>query len=150
MNKLCRQVSIESPGPILKDFVFNFVVPVPETPAYGARIRVVYAGACYLRQRSSSVSSVSSISSDLNELMNSQNCAGSPSPSSMLPSHCGIRDGALYPGYEVAGIIEEFGVAVDSLEHNLHIGSRVILYPFDEVPNGYAEYIVVPGKISNL
>lgn len=145
MHKLCRQVSIESPGPILKDFVFNFVVAVPDTPAYGARIRVVYAGACYLRQRSSSVSSVSSISSDLNELMNQQ-LAGSPQPCSIpQPSHCGIRDGALFPGYEVAGIIEEFGVGVESLPDNeLRIGQRVVLYPFDEVPNGYAEYIVVP------
>lgn len=147
MHKLCRQVSIESPGPILKDFVFNFVVPVPDTPAYGARIRVVYAGACYLRQRSSSVSSVSSISSDLNELMNSPNCiVGSPQSSSIpQPSHCGIRDGALFPGYEVAGVIEEFGVGVESLPNNeLRVGQRVVLYPFDEVPNGYAEYIVVP------
>lgn len=40
MHKLCRQVSIESPGPIVKDCVFSFVVPVPDTPEYGARVKV--------------------------------------------------------------------------------------------------------------
>lgn len=40
MHKLCRQVSIESPGPVVKDCVFSFVVPVPDTPEYGARVKV--------------------------------------------------------------------------------------------------------------
>lgn len=40
MHKLCRQVSIESPGPIVKDCVFSFVVPVPDTPDHGARVKV--------------------------------------------------------------------------------------------------------------
>lgn len=40
MHKLCRQVSIESPGSALKDCVFSFVVPVPDTPEYGARVKV--------------------------------------------------------------------------------------------------------------
>jgi len=42
MSKLCRQVSIESPGPIVKDCVFSFEVPVPDVPPNGARIRVSY------------------------------------------------------------------------------------------------------------
>lgn len=40
MHKLCRQVSIESPGPVVKDCVFSFVVPVPDTPCEGARVKV--------------------------------------------------------------------------------------------------------------
>lgn len=40
MHKLCRQVSIESPGPVVKDCVFSFVVPVPDTPEFGARVKV--------------------------------------------------------------------------------------------------------------
>jgi hypothetical protein len=40
MNKLCRQVSIESPGPSIKDCVFSFEVPVTDVPPKGARIRV--------------------------------------------------------------------------------------------------------------
>lgn len=42
MHKLCRQVSIESPGPAMKDCVFSFVVPVPDTPEFGARVKVSY------------------------------------------------------------------------------------------------------------
>lgn len=99
MNKLCRQVSIESPGPVIKDCVFSFEVPVPEVPANGARIRVVCAGACYrMRNRSPSTSSISSVSS-----------VQSTEDIGYSPAHHGMRDGALFPGYEVAGIIDELG-----------------------------------------
>lgn len=145
MNKLCRQVSIESPGPALKDCVFSLVVPVPETPRNGARVKVVCAGACYRRHRSPSISSISSVSSDLNELIA---VAGSspPAPQIASPAHHGLRDGALFPGFEVAGIIDELGEDVEDVKNDeqLYIGQRVVIYPFEGVPNGYAEYIVVP------
>jgi len=142
MHKLCRQVSIESPGPIVKDCVFSFVVPVPDTPEYGARVKVVYAGECYRRQKSPSISSMSSISSDSSELAQQMQC-GSPHNSAAQPAYHGYRDGALFPGFEVAGVIEELGPAITK-DSGFHVGQRVVLYPFDEVPNGYAEYIVVP------
>lgn len=120
---------------------------VPDTPERGARVKVVCAGACYRRQRSPSISSISSVSSDLNELMGggSQIC-GSPSQTSSMtsPAHHGFRDGALFPGFEVAGVIEELGSAITNKEGGFYVGQRVVLYPFDDVPNGYAEYIVVP------
>lgn len=154
MNKLCRQVSIESPSQQMKDCVFNFVVPVPDTPSYGARILVVYAGACYRKNRTSSISSISSVSSisaDLNEILMqqqqqqqlpSQNICTAPSSS---PAHSGLRDGALFPGFEVAGVIESLGDAIDSNNCNgLHVGQRVIIYPYEGVPHGYSELIVVP------
>lgn len=132
MNKLCRQVSIESPGSIIKDCVFNFEVPVPDVPADGARIRVVCAGACYrMRNRSPSTSSVSSISS-----------TQSTEDTGCSPAHHGMRDGALFPGYEVAGVIDALGSNVSSDE--FQIGTRVVLYPYDGIPHGYAEFIVVP------
>ena len=160
MNKLCRQVSIESPAGFkaagIKDCVFNFIVPVPDTPANGARIKVVYAGACYSRNRSSSVSSVSSMSSELNDSFFAavqslaaahQQHGGTLPPSAvvqpMSPAHHGYRDGALFPGFEVAGVIDTLGSNLTA-DCGFTIGQRVVLYPFDEVPNGYAEYIVVP------
>lgn len=133
MSKLCRQVSIESPGPVIKDCVFSFEVPVPNAPPNGARIRVVCAGACYrIRNRSSSISSVSSTSSH-------QSTEESVYSS---PAHHGVRDGALFPGYEVAGIIDELGSEVT--DGNFSVGQRVVLYPYDGIPHGYAEYMVVP------
>jgi len=141
MHKLCRQVSIESPGPIVKDCVFSFVVPVPDTPDQGARVKVVYAGACYRRQKSPSISSMSSISSDLSELAHQMSVGSYGSTASS--AHHGHRDGALFPGFEVAGVIEELGSSVSS-DSGFFVGQRVVLYPFDDVPSGYAEYIVVP------
>lgn len=129
MNKLCKQVSIESP--CLKECVFN-TVEIPHTPLNGARIKVVYAGACYQRQRTPSLSSTSSFSSENGDY--------SPPPST---AHQGVRDAALFPGFEVAGIIDELGPSV-GINSNFQVGQRVILYPFDDIPAGYAEYIVVP------
>lgn len=134
MSKLCRQVSIESPGPIIKDCVFSFEVPVPDAPPKGARIRVVCAGACYrIRNRSPSISSVSSTSS---------HHSTEESVYSSSPAHHGVRDGALFPGYEVAGVIDELGSEVS--DSSFKVGQRVVLYPYDGIPHGYAEYIVVP------
>jgi len=44
-----------------------------------------------------------------------------------LPHH-GVRDAALFPGYEVAGVIESFGTEV-SEDCELAVGDRVILFP---------------------
>lgn len=143
MNKLCRQVSIESPGPAIKDCVFNFVVPVPDTPSTGARILVVCAGACYRNKRSPSITSVSSVSSDLSEMsMNTPMSTTAPQNSS--PVHHGLRDSALFPGYEVAGVIEELGSEINAETCGFTVGQRVIVYPFDGLPNGYSEYLTVP------
>lgn len=136
MNKLCRQVSIESPGPMIKDCVFNFEVPVPDVPVKGARIRVVCAGACYrMRNRSPSTSSISSSQS----IEDATGCS---------PAHHGVRDGALFPGYEVAGVIDELGTDLTPTD-DIYVGRRVVLYPYEGIPHGYAEFIVVP-EISYL
>ncbi|XP_075990565.1 death resistor Adh domain containing target [Anticarsia gemmatalis] len=141
MSKLCRQVSIESPGPTLKECVFSFDVPVPDVPMYGARIRVVYAGACYraTKTRSASVCSTSSISS-IGSLSGEMENFGFHTST---PAHIGLRDGALFPGYEVAGVVDAIGKAAERI-NGIKEGSRIVLYPYEGVPAGYAEYIVVP------
>lgn len=138
MSKLCRQVSIESPGPNSKECVFSFDVPVPDVPMYGARIRVVYAGACYRasRTRSASVCSTCSIGSLSGEME-------SLGIHTSMPSHLGLRDGALFPGYEVAGVVDAIGKSAERID-GIKEGSRIVLYPYEGVPHGYAEYIVVP------
>lgn len=133
MSHLCRQVSIESPGPIIRDCVFNFEVPVPNVSPKGARILVVCAGACYRLRRSPSISSLSSTSSQ----------QSTEDATYTSPAHHGVRDGALFPGYEVAGIIESLGSEAVPTDE-LAVGKRVIIYPYEGVPHGYAEYIVVP------
>ncbi|KAI4488266.1 PREDICTED: quinone oxidoreductase isoform X2 [Polistes canadensis] len=138
MNKLCRQVSIESPSIIGRDCVFSFDVPVPEVPAQGARIRVVCAGACYHPKRSPSLSSLTSVSS-------SSSLATEASLEGDFPAnipHHGVRDAALFPGFEVAGVIESLGSDV-SEDCEYALGDRVILYPYEGIPNGYVEYLVV-------
>lgn len=138
MNKLCRQLSIESPSVTGRECVFSFDVPVPDVPAHGARIRVMCAGACYHPRRSSSLTSLTSVSSG-------SSLAADVSMESDYPvslPHHGVRDAALFPGYEVAGVIELFGTDV-SEDCELAEGDRVILYPYDGIPNGYVEYLVV-------
>ncbi|ALC41159.1 CG1600 [Drosophila busckii] len=136
MNKLCRQVSIESPGPGAKNCVFNFFVPIEDTPAHGARIKIVCAGACYRRRdRANSITSVSSVSSELSDYCPSLTSMASPA----------IREGSFFSGFEVAGVIEALGSEItESNNRGLHIGQRVIVFPFDETPAGYAELMVVP------
>lgn len=139
MNKLCRQLSIESPSLTGRDCVFSFDVPVPDVPAHGARIRVVCAGACYHPHRSSSISSLTSVSS-------SGSLVGEMSVEGDFPAflpHYGMRDAALFPGYEVAGTVESLGADVPE-DCGYAVGDRVILYPYEGVPNGYVEYLVVP------
>lgn len=131
-NKLCRQVSIESPGKAIKECVFSFEVPIPDVPSGGARIKVVCAGACYRMRRSPSISSISSTSSISGDMTDTSS-----------PAHSGIRDGALFPGYEVAGVVDELGPDL-SPNCGFKVGQRVVLYPYDGIPHGYAEYIVVP------
>lgn len=179
MNKLCRQISIESPGAVIKDCVFSFDIPIPQVPANGARIRVVCAGACYRSRRflsvSSSISSVSSadlcefhaavssattttntlsdaipitcnntsatnanVNTNVNANANINDCY------STSPVHQGLLDGALFAGFEVAGIVDAIGSEINDNAKQIEIGDRVIIYPFDEATNGYAEYIVVP------
>lgn len=142
MNKLCRQVSIESPGPSLKECVFSFDVPVPDVPMFGARIRVVYAGACYRanRTRSASLCSSSSVSSMGSITGEMENFTMSHGPT---PAHIGLRDGALFPGYEVAGVVDAVGQSAICTD-DITVGTRIVLYPNEGVPHGYADYIVVP------
>ncbi|KAK9890477.1 hypothetical protein WA026_010560 [Henosepilachna vigintioctopunctata] len=136
MNNLCRQVSIESPGSRIQDCVFNFTVPVPEVPPEGARIQVICAGACYrMRGRSSSASSINS------------NQSVEESPNTNNTPHYGLRDSALFAGFEVAGIIDAFGE--DLKDTDLKVGQRVVIYPYDDIPHGYTEYMTVP-KLSYL
>ncbi|XP_043256504.1 quinone oxidoreductase isoform X1 [Colletes gigas] len=138
MNKLCRQVSIESPSVTGRNWVFSFDVPVPDVPAHGARVRVMCAGACYHPRRSPSLSSLTSVSSG-SSLATEASLEGDFPVS--LPHH-GVRDAALFPGYEVAGIIESLGANVPE-DCGYAVGDRVILYPYEGIPNGYVEYLVV-------
>ena len=140
MNKLCRQLSIESPSVGGRDCVFSFDVPVPDVPTHGARIRVVCAGACYHPRRSPSLTSLTSVSSSSSLATEASVEADFP----IMPHqpHHGFRDAALFPGYEVAGVVESLGAGVtDDCDYN--VGDRVILYPFEGIPNGYVEYLVV-------
>lgn len=139
MNKLCRQLSIESPSVGGRECVFSFDVPVPDVPSRGARIRVVCAGACYHPRRSASLTSLNSVSSG-SSLATEVSVEGD-FPTS-VPHHHGVRDAALFPGYEVAGVVESLGSELTE-DCGYAVGDRVIMYPYEGIPNGYVEYLVV-------
>lgn len=102
-------------------------------------MQVVCAGACYRIRRSPSISSVSStgsVSSLSTELSQDLGLGGSVVGSMpQSPAHHGVRDGALFPGYEVAGIVESLGAEVED-NAAIQEGDRVVLYPYDGVPHG--------------
>lgn len=156
MNKLCRQVSIESPNLMNKDCVYNAIVPVADCPTKGARILVVYAGACYQKNRESSCTSISSMSDLARELsdvsitaatLRQMQASGSFGRLDQMcqssQSNCGFRDAALFPGFEVAGVIETLGSDLTE-DCGFKVGQRVILYPYEGIPAGYSELFVVP------
>ena len=166
MSKLCRQISIESPGSIIKDCVFSFDIPIPPVPDTGARIRVVCVGACYRSRRllslSSSISSLNSTecyesttatATAMTSITETPSSTSAPitttTPSSndlysTSPVHQGLLDGTLFAGFEVAGVVDALGDHLQSNSKHIEVGDRVIIYPFDEAANAYAEYIVVP------
>lgn len=123
LRKACRQISFETPDNNTPEGVFRFDVPVPDVPAQGALVKVICAGVCYRRRTSAELNT--------------------PPPS---PSIKGIRDTALFPGYEVAGFVDQLGPDVPT-ELQLGIGDRVVVYPYEDLPSaneGYADYISVP------
>jgi len=158
INKLCRQVSIESPNLLKGDCVYNAIVPVASCPPKGARILVVYAGACYRRARETSSSSIGSLNQEqlcremsdisftaaaLAQMQSAGSHGRENSINQSSPSQCGYRDAALFPGFEVAGVIESLGSELKST-CGFTVGQRVCLYPYDGVPAGYSEIFVVP------
>lgn len=157
MNKLCRQVSIESPNLLNKDCVYNAIVPVADCPPKGARILIVYAGACYRKNRETSCTSIGSMSSELSRelsdisitaaTLKQMQASGSFGRLDQIgqasPANCGFRDAALFPGFEVAGVIESLGEELGE-DCDYKVGQRVILYPYEGLPAGYSELMVVP------
>lgn len=154
INKLCRQISIDSPN-MLKQCVSTGIVPVESCPAKGARILVVYAGACYRRARETSNSSIpgsimehperemSDISTVTAALAQMQAIGSAARDSSNSQSNSGYRDASLFPGFEVAGIIESLGAEVPA-DCGFKKNDRVIIYPYEGIPAGYSELLCVP------
>lgn len=126
MSRLVKQVSIESPTHNLKECIFNFEMPMPDVPPMGARVRVRNAGVCYRLRSASSSSSIKSVEA--------LHCGS--------PLHHSVRDTALFPGYEVAGTIDALGAEVGDTEFK--VGDRIIVYPYEDHPPGYAEFVAVP------
>ncbi|OQV21330.1 hypothetical protein BV898_04811 [Hypsibius exemplaris] len=88
---------------------------VPSVPHDGVRIRVCYAGLCYL------------------PLTNA----------TPLRKGCtGYRNGNLFEGFEISGIVESIGTG--ARQSDLTVGDPVAVFPHEDVIcQGYADYLVV-------
>ncbi|XP_059055145.1 uncharacterized protein LOC131849162 [Achroia grisella] len=144
MEDRCRLVSIESSAPTVMECAMNTAAPIPDVPIFGARIRVVFAGACY-----STVMTRPGAAEQAQEENIPRARAGSleflmqnMTISRPTPAHMGLRDGSLFPGYEVAGIVDAIGLAVEDT-NGISEGSRVVVFPTEDVPHGYADFISI-------
>lgn len=110
---------------ITDEFQIRADDPIPEIPSGGARIKVYYAGVCY---------------TDSQMRRSGQR----------RPNLKGILDTSLFPGYEVAGFIDDICPTVG--DNTFCIGDRVVVYPdCEEISDsGYAEYVTVRDVFRNL
>jgi len=104
---------------ISEEFELRDGNPIPQVTLGAARLRVIYAGACYTEE----------------EVINS---------GERRPKMPGVQDTSLFPGYEVSGIVDAICPSVQ--RRDIKPGDRAILFLSEEEEEktyGYSEFILV-------
>ena len=114
----CRKMLIEPPIDDPLNIAQIGTSEIENTPSKGIRVVIAYAGLCY------------------------HNINSIPQPLKRASEFCskfsGYKDAALYSGWEVSGIIDQIGMNL-GMNSNFQIGQRVVIYPSEELQNGYIE-----------
>lgn len=133
----CRRLTIEQPGS--ENFVSVGVIPFPTAPPNGAKIRIAYMGVCYPKSEVVEMLQSTRISSSSSE------SKGSSSARSSFDSVCkmmGYREAAFFTGFEIVGVIMEFGENVKE-DCGFSQLQPVIVYPYKESTNICTELFCV-------
>lgn len=94
---------------------------IPDVPQDGVRIRVCYAGLCYVPGLNASP---------------------------FRKGSSGFRNGNVFDGFEISGVIESMGSQV--VAHDLSVGDAVTVFPDEEITQqGYADFLIV-RKLNNI
>jgi len=113
-KKMIKMASIDKDMVCSTTYRMSIEEPLPELPDCAVRVKVCFAGACSpdVKRQRSSI------------------------------RNKGIMDTSLFPGYEVAGIVDTVG---EQAKTDLVSGDRVMVYPDEDIgyDGGFSEYIII-------
>lgn len=132
-----RRVTITKPG--AEKYVSIDVEPLSEIPPNGAKVQISYIGSCYTKyEAESNVENVGRTSMFSRGSDNSHRTSFD-----MAQTYPGYLETSFYSGFELSGVLLDFGKDVDIENCGLEKDSRVVILPDEKFTNVCVEFFMV-------